>query len=102
MKLIRNGGARGCFVQSLAAGLLVIGKMAHAAEADVAPLMRYPNTSATSVARGDLWTAPLAGGTASRLIHDPGAVLLPRFSPDGRFRRPGKAPDLRRLDYPQR
>ncbi len=58
------------------------------ARAATAPLMRYPNASATAVAfvaHGDLWTAPLAGGAADRLTHDPGAVLFPRFSPDGRW-----------------
>ncbi len=73
------------------AGLFGIGLLvaiAPAAQADPAPLMRYPNASATTVAfvaRGDLWTAPLAGGDATRLTVDPGAVLFPRFSPDGRW-----------------
>ena len=66
----------------------LLGAAAPAARAAVAPLMRYPNASATAiafVARGDLWTVPLRGGAASRLTRDPGAVLFPRFSPDGRW-----------------
>jgi tricorn protease len=50
--------------------------------------MRYPTTSATEVAfvaRGGLWTVPLAGGRATRLPLDPGQVVAPRFSPDGRW-----------------
>ena len=58
------------------------------ARADTAPLMRYPNASASTVAfvaRGELWVAPLAGGAATRLTDDPGAVSYPRFSLDGRW-----------------
>jgi tricorn protease len=50
--------------------------------------VRYPSTSKTEivfVAHDQLWTAPLAGGTARRLTHDPGAITTPRFSPDGRW-----------------
>ncbi len=73
------------------AGWFLIGLLvatAPAPRAATAPLMRYPNASSTAiafVARGELWTAPLAGGVASRLTRDPGAVLFPRFSPDGRW-----------------
>ena len=51
-------------------------------------LMRYPNAGATQVAfvaQGELWTAPLTGGRATQLTHDPGDVIAPRFSPDGRW-----------------
>ena len=51
-------------------------------------LIRFPTTSATEVAfvaRGGLWTAPLAGGRAKRISEAPGDVLAPRFSPDGRW-----------------
>ena len=56
--------------------------------ASPATLMRYPTTSATEVAfvaRGGLWTAPLAGGRATRLPVGSGEVVAPRFSPDGRW-----------------
>ncbi len=32
---------------------------------------------------GDLWTAPLSGGAATRLTSQPGKKSFPRFSPDG-------------------
>lgn len=31
---------------------------------------------------GELWTVPLSGGAASRLLDDPGSVSRPRWSPD--------------------
>lgn len=34
--------------------------------------------------RGDLWTAPTAGGTALRLTSDPANDFQPRYSPDGK------------------
>ena len=58
------------------------------AAAQPPPLMRFPNTSATAiafVAHGALWTAPLAGGPARRLVGDADGILAPRFSPDGRW-----------------
>lgn len=70
-------------------GLAGVGSPALAAgDGPAAPLMRYPNTSDTRIAfaaRGELWTAPLAGGPASRLTQDPGTAYYPRFSPDGRW-----------------
>lgn len=57
-------------------------------QAQAATLVRYPSTSDTSiafVAHDQLWIAPLVGGTARRLTHDPDAVTTPRFSPDGRW-----------------
>ena len=51
--------------------------------------MRFPNASATEitlVARGALWTAPLAGGTARRLTADDvSGIAAPHYSPDGRW-----------------
>ena len=34
---------------------------------------------------GDLWTAPAAGGTATRLTAHPGLELFAKFSPDGKW-----------------
>ncbi len=59
------------------------------AHAAAPTLMRLPNASATDiafVARGALWTAPLAGGTARRLTAgNISGVTAPRFSPDGQW-----------------
>jgi tricorn protease len=49
--------------------------------------MRFPTASAdfiAFVAYGNLWTVARSGGMAVRLTDDPGQVLAPRFSPDGR------------------
>ncbi len=90
MRLARDRSGTGVRrVMFLTVALLVAtGTAAGAAQAGAAPFMRYPNASASSlafVARDELWTVPLAGGDASRLTHDAGAVLAPRFSPDGRW-----------------
>ncbi|SKB74277.1 WD40-like Beta Propeller Repeat [Luteibacter sp. 22Crub2.1] len=50
------------------------------------PLVRFPALSQDAlvfVARGELWRAPLPGGTAVRLVGGPGQVLFPHVSPDG-------------------
>jgi tricorn protease len=49
-------------------------------------LLRFPDIHGDRVAfsyAGDIWTAPAAGGTATRLTAHPGQELFPRFSPDG-------------------
>jgi tricorn protease len=77
-----------CKGAGLVLGVLAATSSAHAAEAAVAPFMRFANASDTRiafVARGDLWTTSLSGGPASRLTHDPGGTSFPRFSPDGRW-----------------
>ena len=51
-------------------------------------LLRFPAISGDRVAftyAGDLWTAPVAGGTATRLTAHPGMELFARFSPDGKW-----------------
>src|ERR1700761_6610677 len=56
--------------------------------ASAAPLMRFPTASKTRiafVAYGDLWTAPLQGGSAHRLIHVSGSISNSLYSPDGRW-----------------
>jgi tricorn protease len=50
-------------------------------------LLRFPDIRGDRVVftyAGDLWTVPLAGGTATRLTAHPGLELFARFSPDGR------------------
>jgi len=52
-----------------------------------AALPRFPNASADRiafVAGGNLWSVPRLGGIAVKLTDDPGQVMVPRFSPDGR------------------
>lgn len=51
-------------------------------------LLRFPDLHGNRVAftyGGDLWTAPSAGGAATRLTAHPGLELFARFSPDGRW-----------------
>ena len=50
-------------------------------------LLRYPDIHGDLLVfchGGDLYTAPVGGGTATRITDFPGEELLPRFSPDGR------------------
>ena len=50
-------------------------------------LMRFPVVSTDRmafVAYGNLWTVARKGGIATSLTNDPGQVLSPHFSPDGR------------------
>jgi tricorn protease len=50
-------------------------------------LLRFPDIHGDRVAfcyAGDIWAAPAAGGTATRLTAHPGQELFPKFSPDGR------------------
>ncbi len=51
-------------------------------------LLRFPAIYRDKVAftyAGDLWTAPVGGGTATRLTAHPGLELFARFSPDGKW-----------------
>ncbi len=51
-----------------------------------AKLMRYMDISETKIVfvyGGDLWLAPIAGGSATQITHSPGEESYPRFSPDG-------------------
>ncbi len=51
-------------------------------------LLRFPDIHGEKVAftyGGDLWTAPVAGGTATRLTAHPGLELFAKFSPDGKW-----------------
>lgn len=47
---------------------------------------RYPTVAADRlvfVCEDDLWTAPVGGGTATRLTASFGTCTFPRLSPDG-------------------
>jgi tricorn protease len=51
-------------------------------------LLRFPDIHGDKVVfcyAGDLWTAPVSGGIASRLTAHPGQELFPKFSPDGQW-----------------
>ena len=57
------------------------------AQADEARLLRFPATNGNQVVfsyAGDLYTAPLAGGEATRLTSHMGYEMFARFSPDGK------------------
>ena len=70
------------------AGALTLGSSPILASNAAPPvLMRFPSASADRiafVAYGNLWTVARRGGAATRLTDDPGQVLAPHFSPDGR------------------
>lgn len=77
-----------------ATGALALAALTLAALAAAAPaaaqtkLLRFPDVSGDRVAfcyGGDIWTAPAAGGTATRVTAHPGQELFPHFSPDGRW-----------------
>ena len=51
-------------------------------------LLRFPDIYKDKVVftyAGDLWLAPAAGGTATRLTAHPGIELFAKFSPDGQW-----------------
>jgi len=51
-------------------------------------LLRFPDIHDDKIAfvyGGDLWVAPVTGGTATRLTAHPGMELFPKFSPDGKW-----------------
>jgi tricorn protease len=62
--------------------------VAQASDAGTELLKRYPSVNAgrmAFVARGALWLTSVDGGAAQRVFGDDGAVIGPRFSPDGRW-----------------
>ena len=67
--------------------ILLMAGMATTAQADEARLLRFPTTNGQEVVftyAGDLYKAPLAGGTAQRLTSHIGYEMFARFSPDGK------------------
>ncbi len=71
----------------LAGALLLVSSPILASSVTPPILMRFPSASLDRiafVAYGNLWTVPRRGGAATRLTEDPGQVLAPHFSPDGR------------------
>jgi len=76
--------ARTILIAFTLAGML----LATAATAAETRLLRFPDVHGDRVVfsyGGDLWSAPLAGGTAWRLTAHPGLELFAKFSPDGRW-----------------
>ena len=66
---------------------LLFAAAATGAQADEARLLRFPATNGNQVVfsyAGDLYTAPLAGGEATRLTSHMGYEMFARFSPDGK------------------
>ena len=56
--------------------------------AEEARVLRFPTISGDSIVfsyAGDLFTVPVAGGTARRLTSHDGYEAFPRFSPDGKW-----------------
>lgn len=68
---------------------LLCAALAGSAPADAQTrLLRFPAIHGDRVAftyAGDLWTAPVTGGTATRLTAHPGMEVFARFSPDGKW-----------------
>jgi tricorn protease len=51
-------------------------------------LLRFPDIQGEKVVftyAGDLWTAPVTGGTATRITAHPGVEVFAKFSPDGKW-----------------
>ena len=66
---------------------LLFAAAATGAQADEARLLRFPATNGNQVVfsyAGDLYTAPLAGGEATRLTSHIGYEMFARYSPDGK------------------
>ena len=67
----------------LALGMVLV--VAQSATAQT-KLLRFPDIHGDRVVfchAGDLWIAPVTGGTATRITAHPGLELFPKFSPDG-------------------
>jgi tricorn protease len=80
---------RGAARRPVMIGFFVAIAIVASAPAQAGPgYLRYPEVSGDQVyfnAEGDLWTAPLEGGTARRLTSHAGSEYLPKVSPDGKW-----------------
>ncbi|MDP1890234.1 MAG: hypothetical protein Q8K55_05025, partial [Gemmatimonadaceae bacterium] len=69
--------------------LLAVASLALAASAQAqTKLLRFPAIHGDRVAftyAGDIWTAPAAGGAATRITAHPGIEVYAHFSPDGKW-----------------
>ena len=75
------------FRSLLAFGAFVLVGSAAAAEGPT-KLLRFPDVYGNQLVfcyGGDIWTASVKGGTATRLTAHPGMEVFPRFSPDGKW-----------------
>ena len=68
--------------------VLVLALIASSTAYSQTKLLRFPDIRGDRVVftyGGDLWTAPSAGGMATRLTSHPGVELFGKFSPDGKW-----------------
>ncbi|HEU4710563.1 MAG TPA: S41 family peptidase [Pyrinomonadaceae bacterium] len=68
--------------------MLTLALFASTAAYSQTKLLRFPDIRGDRVVftyGGDLWTAPAAGGMATRLTSHPGVELFGKFSPDGKW-----------------
>ena len=68
--------------------VIIIAAVAPATSGAQTKLLRFPAIHGDKVAftyAGDIWIAPVAGGTATRLTAHPGIEVFARFSPDGKW-----------------
>jgi len=75
------------FVRFLVCAVVAAGLASGVASAQTR-LLRFPDIYKDKVVftyAGDLWTAPSAGGPASRLTAHPGLEMFAKFSPDGKW-----------------
>ena len=69
------------------ATLAAVGLFLSVSAAAQTKLLRFPDIHGDRTVftyGGDLWTVPMAGGTATRLTAHPGVETYAKFSPDGR------------------
>ena len=74
-------------MKKLLFSLLFTAAAASGAQADEARLLRFPSTNGNEIVfsyGGDLYTAPLAGGDATRLTSHIGYEMFARYAPDGK------------------